>query len=74
MNANDPLSDALADLDAMRAAGLAAFEKAATPEAVEAARVEFLGQKQGRVKAAQERLKSLEPVGAQGLRPAIQRA
>ena len=43
------------------AAGLAAFEAAADTAAVEAARVEFLGQKQGRLKAAQERLKSLEP-------------
>ena len=43
------------------AAGLAAFESASSPEAVEAARVEYLGQKQGRLKAAQERLKSLEP-------------
>jgi phenylalanyl-tRNA synthetase alpha chain len=42
-------------------AGLAAFASAATPEFVEAARVEFLGQKQGRLKSAQERLKSLEP-------------
>ncbi len=61
MNSNGSLSDALADLDAMRTAGLAAFGKAATPEAVEAARVEYLGQKNGRVKVAQERLKSLEP-------------
>ena len=61
MSSNDSLSDALADLDALRADGLAAFEQAATPEGVEAARVEFLGQKHGRVKAAQERLKSLEP-------------
>ena len=44
-------------------AGLAAFGGATTPEAVEAARVEFLGQKQGRLKSAQERLKSLEPAG-----------
>ena len=41
--------------------GLAAFAKATTPEQVEAARVEYLGLKHGRVKAAQERLKSLEP-------------
>ena len=33
MNSNDSLSDALADLDALLAAGLAAFGKAATPEA-----------------------------------------
>ena len=61
MNANNSLSDALADLDALLAAGSAAFGSATTPEGVEAARVEYLGQKHGRVKAAQERLKSLEP-------------
>jgi phenylalanyl-tRNA synthetase alpha chain len=60
MNSTDTQSDALADLDAMRAAGLAAFQAATTPEAVETVRVEYLGQKQGRVKAAQERLRSLE--------------
>ncbi len=52
---------ALADLDALEAAGLSAFLGAASAPAVEAARIEFLGQKQGRVKAAQERLKALEP-------------
>jgi phenylalanyl-tRNA synthetase alpha chain len=61
MNSTATLSDALTDLDAMLAAGRVAFEGAASPEALEAARVEFLGQKQGRVRAAQERLKSLEP-------------
>ena len=60
MNSNGSLSDALADLDAMRVAGLSAFGNSSTPEEVEAARVEYLGQKHGRVKAAQERLKSLE--------------
>jgi phenylalanyl-tRNA synthetase alpha chain len=66
MNATDPLSDALVELDALRSAGLSAFETAITPDAVEAARVEFLGQKHGRVKAAQERLKSLEPAARKG--------
>ena len=61
MNSDNALSHALADLDALLAAGLAAFGKATTPEEVEATRVEYLGQKHGRVKAAQERLKSLEP-------------
>ncbi|MHB1557878.1 MAG: phenylalanine--tRNA ligase subunit alpha [Isosphaeraceae bacterium] len=61
MSSSEPLSDALAQLDALRAAGLAAFEAAGSPEAVEAARVEYLGQKHGRVKAAQERLKTIEP-------------
>ena len=63
MSSTDPLSDALQALESLEQAGLAAFGVAATPEAVEAARVEFLGQKQGRVKSAQERLKSLEPAG-----------
>ena len=31
------------------------------PEALEAARIEFLGQKQGKLKVAQERLRSLDP-------------
>ena len=60
MNATDTLSDALADLEAMLAAGRVAFEGAATPEALETRRVEFLGQKHGRVRAAQERLKALD--------------
>jgi len=57
----DSLSLAVADLETLLAAGMAAFEAASTPEAVEAARVDFLGQKQGRLKTAQERLKALEP-------------
>ncbi len=61
MSATDPLSDALAELDALQAAGRGAFEAASTPEALEAVRVEYLGQKNGRVRAAQERLKTLEP-------------
>src|SRR4051794_37920947 len=63
---DDPLALALADLDALESAGLAAFQQAGAPEAVEAARIEFLGQKQGRVKAAQERLKALEPSARRG--------
>jgi phenylalanyl-tRNA synthetase alpha chain len=66
MSATDSLRDALTDLDALEAAGLAEFRQAETAEAVEAARIEFLGQKQGRVKAAQERLKALEPAARRG--------
>ncbi len=51
----------LADLDALQAEGQAAFARAGDAEAIEAARIEFLGQKQGRLKSAQERLKTLEP-------------
>jgi phenylalanyl-tRNA synthetase alpha chain len=61
MSSSDPLAAAVADLDALQAAGLAAFHGAAGAEAVEAARVEFLGQKQGKIKAAQERLKQIPP-------------
>jgi phenylalanyl-tRNA synthetase alpha chain len=45
----------------LESSGLAAFRQAGTAEAVEAARIDFLGQKQGRVKVAQERLKALDP-------------
>jgi len=56
----DPLSNPLSDLEKLQSGGLAAFASATTADAVEAARVEYLGQKQGRLKAAQERLKSLD--------------
>ena len=55
------LSEAIEQLEALEAAGLAAFRSGEGPEAVEAARIEYLGQKQGRIKAAQERLKAVEP-------------
>jgi phenylalanyl-tRNA synthetase alpha chain len=61
MTTSDSSVNPFADLDVLLAAGLAAFEKAKTSEVVEAARIEYLGQKQGRLKAAQERLKSLSP-------------
>ena len=61
MSQPDTAVEALADLDVLEAAGRSAFEGANSAEAVEAARVEYLGQKQGRIKAAQERLKSLDP-------------
>jgi phenylalanyl-tRNA synthetase alpha chain len=40
---------------------LGAFGQARDADTVEAARIEFLGSKQGKVKAAQDRLKTLEP-------------
>lgn len=61
MSSHDPLAEALADLDELEASGLGGFHRAGTAEAVEAVRIEYLGQKQGRVKAAQDRLKTLEP-------------
>src|SRR4051812_3422761 len=66
MSSVDTLALALADLDALEAAGRAAFGQAENAEGVEEARIEFLGQKQGRVKAAQERLKTLEPASKRG--------
>ena len=55
MNAQDPLYDAsIAEIERLQADGLEAFEKANGPEALEAARVLYLGQKQGRLKVAQE--------------------
>lgn len=53
------LEAALLELDELQGEAVVAFEAAASPEAVETARVEFLGQKQGRLKAAQERLRTL---------------
>ncbi|SIO66787.1 phenylalanyl-tRNA synthetase, alpha subunit [Singulisphaera sp. GP187] len=66
MSSADPNSQALADLDSLESAGLAAFGQVESAEGVEEARIEFLGQKQGRLKAAQERLKTLEPAAKRG--------
>ena len=73
MNSDDSLSHALADLDALLAAGLAAFGKATTPEQVEAAarRVPRPEARPGqdRAGAAQVARAGI----AEGIRPAIQR-
>jgi phenylalanyl-tRNA synthetase alpha chain len=61
MTPTETLSNALADLDALEAAGLAAFSGAGSGDAVEAARIEYLGLKHGKLKAAQERLRSIPP-------------
>src|SRR5262249_55873886 len=61
MSTTDPAASAIGDLEALETAGLAAFQHALSPADVETARIEFLGQKQGRVKSAQERLRSLDP-------------
>lgn len=53
------MNEAIQELDALEAAGLEAFRLARSAPEVEAARVDFLGQKQGKVRSAQERLKSL---------------
>jgi phenylalanyl-tRNA synthetase alpha chain len=62
----DPAAAAIADLDVLEAAGLAAFRQADSPAAVEAVRIEFLGMKQGKIKSAQERIKTLEPAARRG--------
>ncbi len=61
MSSDDTVAAAITDLDALEIGGIGAFQGAGDPDAVEAARIEFLGQKQGRMKAAQERLKSIPP-------------
>ncbi|QEH32868.1 Phenylalanine--tRNA ligase alpha subunit [Aquisphaera giovannonii] len=63
MSSQDTLESALGDLERLESEGLAALGAADSPEAVEAARIEYLGQKSGRLKAAQERLRTLEPSG-----------
>ncbi len=50
------LSDYLADLDALAAAATSAFTAAADAGALEAARIEFLGAKSGRIKTVQKQL------------------
>lgn len=59
MSTTGSLETALLELDELQARAVRTFEAAASPDEVEAARVEYLGQKQGRLKAAQERLRSL---------------
>lgn len=54
------LADFLQQLDEISAAASTAFDEAADPETLEAARVEFLGQKSGKVKSAQKGLGSVD--------------
>ncbi|WP_165074325.1 phenylalanine--tRNA ligase subunit alpha [Paludisphaera rhizosphaerae] len=63
MTPTGSLQDALLELEELQARALHAFTSAASPDDVEAARIEYLGLKQGRLKAAQERLKSLPSDG-----------
>lgn len=63
MSSNDPLEIALRELESLEQFGIAALVAASSPDALEAARIEYLGQKQGKLKAAQERLRSLDPAG-----------
>ena len=54
------LADFLAELDRLGRDALAAFKAAADAAAVEAARIEFLGMKSGRLKSAQKGLGAVE--------------
>ena len=63
MSAIEALEAAIADLEALERDGLDAFGSVHAADAIEAARIEYLGQKQGRMKSAQERLKTLDPAG-----------
>ena len=56
-----PLADVLAQLDELAASAASAFASVADTAALEAARVEFLGAKSGRVRAAQKGLGQVEP-------------
>lgn len=55
------LADFLSQLDELTAAAKQAFSSAADTDAVEAARVEFLGAKSGRLKAVQKGLGAIPP-------------
>lgn len=55
------LADFLSQLDELLASAKSAFSQAADGEAVEAARVEFLGAKSGRLKAVQKGLGAVPP-------------
>ena len=59
MNTANSIDNDLANLETLEAEGTAAFRDASSADAVEAARIEFLGQKQGRIKTAQERLRTI---------------
>ena len=63
MSTTDPSLSAIFDLEALETAGLSAINSARTVEEFESSRIEFLGQKSGRLKSAQERLKTLDAVG-----------
>src|SRR5271165_2370609 len=54
------LADFLAELDRLSRDALAAFQAAADAAALEAARIEFLGMKSGRLKAAQKGLGAVD--------------
>ena len=53
------LQQFLADVERLKSGGTAAFERADSPEALEAARIEFLGDRSGKLKAVQVALGEL---------------
>ena len=55
------LADFIEQLDKLAASATAAFDEAGETDAREAARVEFLGAKKGRLKAVQKNMGSVEP-------------
>jgi len=55
------LQEYLAQANAIDRDGLAAFTNAATADALEAARIALLGDRQGRIKALQEGLRAIPP-------------
>ncbi len=61
MSSNDHLEIALRELESLEQLGIASLGGASSPEQLEAARIEYLGQKQGKLKTAQERLRTLDP-------------
>jgi phenylalanyl-tRNA synthetase alpha chain len=63
MSSNDPLETALRELEDLCRLATAALAAASSSEALEAARIEYLGQKQGKLKSAQERLRTLDQAG-----------
>src|SRR5208337_79471 len=60
---SDPLKNAQRELQELEQAGKAALDAASSSAALEVARIEYLGQKQGKLKAAQERLRTLDTAG-----------
>jgi phenylalanyl-tRNA synthetase alpha chain len=61
MSSNDHLEIALRELESLEQLGIGSLAGASSPEQLEAARIEYLGQKQGKLKTAQERLRTLDP-------------
>ncbi|MBM4090762.1 MAG: phenylalanine--tRNA ligase subunit alpha [Planctomycetes bacterium] len=55
------LADFLKELDALAASATAAFQASSDPSALEAARIEYVGAKQGRLKAVQKNMGQVDP-------------